>query len=119
MWFEPTEVWEVRGADLTVSPVHRCAPRAARPWPESGWRRTAAVAAHWPPPLPLPLPPPPTHKLLTPAPRAAAGRVHAERGVGLRFPRFLRLRPDKGPEAASGPDLVEALYRRQARRAVR
>ncbi|KXZ42596.1 hypothetical protein GPECTOR_132g608 [Gonium pectorale] len=41
VWFEPTEVWELRGADLTLSPVHR----------------------------------------------AAAGRLHPGRGVGLRFPR--------------------------------
>ena len=24
-WFEPSEVWEIRGADITVSPVHRAA----------------------------------------------------------------------------------------------
>ena len=41
VWFEPTEVWELRGADLTLSPVHR----------------------------------------------AAAGRLHEQRGVGMRFPR--------------------------------
>ncbi|KAI8474532.1 MAG: hypothetical protein J3K34DRAFT_124375 [Monoraphidium minutum] len=72
VWFEPTEVWEVRGADLSISPVHR----------------------------------------------AAAGRVDDARGIGLRFPRFVRLRPDKGIEDASGPDLVEGLYRKQSRRAV-
>jgi ATP-dependent DNA ligase len=25
VWFEPTEVWELRGADLTLSNVHRAA----------------------------------------------------------------------------------------------
>jgi DNA ligase-1 len=46
VWLAPREVWEVRGADLTLSPRHA----------------------------------------------AAAGRVHATRGVSLRFPRFIRVR---------------------------
>ncbi len=25
VWFEPTEVWELRGADLTLSAVHKAA----------------------------------------------------------------------------------------------
>jgi DNA ligase-1 len=70
VWFEPTEVWEVRGADLSISPVHK----------------------------------------------AAVGQLHADRGVGLRFPRFLGIRPDKSPEDASGPELIVQLYGQQSRR---
>jgi len=71
-WFEPTEVWEIRGADLQLSPVHR----------------------------------------------AAAGRVGPSgRGVGLRFPRFLRIRDDRTPTDASGPELIAQLFGSQAVRA--
>ena len=65
VWFDPVVVWEVRGANITVSPVHQ----------------------------------------------AAAGRVHDSRGLALRFPRFVRARPDKHVEEASGPDDVVTLYR--------
>eukprot|EP00878_Enallax_costatus_P033108 GHUV01036495.1.p2 GENE.GHUV01036495.1~~GHUV01036495.1.p2 ORF type:complete len:110 (+),score=30.19 GHUV01036495.1:513-842(+) len=72
VWFEPTEVWEIRGADISISPVHR----------------------------------------------AAAGRLHADRGLGLRFPRYLRIRDDKRPEEASGPNFIVDLYNKQTRRVV-
>ena len=70
VWFVPSEVWEVRGADLTLSPKHA----------------------------------------------AAAGARHPERGISLRFPRFVAARPDKNPEDASGPAEVLALFDAQARR---
>jgi ATP-dependent DNA ligase len=54
IWFKPCEVWEVRGADLTLSPVHA----------------------------------------------AAKGRVASDRGIALRFPRFIGVRSDKAVEDA-------------------
>ena len=67
-WFAPREVWEVRGADITISPVHR----------------------------------------------AAAGIVHKERGLSMRFPRFIRKRPDKRVEDATSPAELAALFRKQS-----
>ena len=66
-WFRPTEVWEVRGADITISPVHM----------------------------------------------SAAGLVHEQRGLSMRFPRFIRKRPDKRVLDATTPELLAALYRKQ------
>ncbi|GMH43726.1 hypothetical protein BSKO_11648 [Bryopsis sp. KO-2023] len=69
-WFEPSEVWEIKGADLTISPVHQ----------------------------------------------AALGRVHKSKGCGLRFPRFIKVREDKGPMDASTPDAIEMMFLKQSRR---
>lgn len=61
------QVWEVWGADLTLSPVHK----------------------------------------------AGVGCVHAEKGISLRFPRFLRERPDKGCEEATESRAVASMFSAQ------
>jgi DNA ligase 1 len=69
-WFRPSVVLEVRGAELTVSPVHR----------------------------------------------AAMGKVRADAGLALRFPRFTgRIRDDKAPTDATTADELLEMYRAQVR----
>ncbi|GAA5834745.1 hypothetical protein JCM9279_007096 [Rhodotorula babjevae] len=67
VWFKPSEVWEIRGADFTLSPVY-------------------------------------------PAARTALG---GERGVSIRFPRFIKVRDDKGIENATTAEQLARLYEAQ------
>jgi len=67
VYFRPHEVWEIRGADVTVSPVSV----------------------------------------------AAKGLVSENRGLSLRFPRFVRIREDKSVEDASSTDFLAGMYREQ------
>ena len=49
---------------------------------------------------------------LSPVHMAAAGLV-AERGLSMRFPRFIRKRPDKRLSEATTPEMLAAMFRKQ------
>ncbi|KAF2096806.1 DNA ligase I [Rhizodiscina lignyota] len=56
---------------------------------------------------------------LSPTYTAAIGLVSEERGLSLRFPRFLKVREDKSIDEASTADFLAELYRKQEARAVK
>ncbi|KAJ1028262.1 hypothetical protein NDA13_003706 [Ustilago tritici] len=49
---------------------------------------------------------------LSPVYTAAKGLIE-QRGVSLRFPRFIRVRDDKTAEESTSPEQIEAMYRNQ------
>ncbi|KFY39757.1 hypothetical protein V495_05750 [Pseudogymnoascus sp. VKM F-4514 (FW-929)] len=70
VWFEPRFVWEVRTADLTLSPKYR-----------AGYKEGIDA--------------------------------NAEKGVSLRFPRFIKIRDDKKVDEATSSRQIAEMYRRQ------
>ncbi|CAG8950913.1 hypothetical protein HYFRA_00003130 [Hymenoscyphus fraxineus] len=55
---------------------------------------------------------------ISPVYTAAIGLVREEKGLSLRFPRFLRKRDDKGVEEASTSEFLASLWRKQEERVV-
>ncbi|KAI5863094.1 ATP-dependent DNA ligase [Durotheca rogersii] len=70
VWFEPRYVWEVRTADLTLSPRY-----------QAGLKDGADPAG--------------------------------EKGISLRFPRFIKIREDKKPDEATSSRQIVEMYRKQ------
>ncbi|KAJ5648435.1 hypothetical protein N7490_004807 [Penicillium lividum] len=54
---------------------------------------------------------------LSPTYTAAIGLVSEERGLSLRFPRFLKVREDKGIDEATTSDYLALLWRKQGEKA--
>jgi DNA ligase 1 len=70
VWFEPRYVWEVKTADLTLSPRYKAA-------------------------------------------CSEAVDPSGDKGISLRFPRFVRVRDDKPPHMATTARQVAEMYRKQ------
>jgi len=79
IWFEPKVVWEVLTADLSLSPIYT-----------AGQGLVSLLL-----------------NIITVTASSLLAQVD-DRGISLRFPRFLRVRDDKSADDATGPEQVSS-----------
>lgn len=89
VWFEAGMVWEVKTADLTISPRYRAAAEAVTGGASSGHSGSGGASG------------------------GKGSKGGEEKGISLRFPRFLKIREDKKPEQATTSQAVREMYLRQ------
>ncbi|NWI20146.1 DNLI1 ligase, partial [Crypturellus soui] len=91
-WLAAVQVWEVKCGDLSISPVYKAAVGLVS-------RRYGAFGS--------PLVP------VSALSHVFSPKVDEDKGISLRFPRFLRVREDKKPEEATSSSQVAELYKKQ------
>lgn len=104
VWFDAAVVWEVKAADLSISPLYQ----AARGLVDSTnvcWHSLVVVVVV-------------VHCMVdvvdVHAQHVCALYMLCAQGISIRFPRFIRVRDDKGPEDATSAEQVAEMYQKQA-----
>jgi DNA ligase 1 len=82
-WFDAVQVWEVKCADLSLSPIHKAATGIVSAQVLNAYRFFTICLFL---------------------------QVDPEKGISLRFPRFLRIRDDKKVEEATSASQVQNIF---------
>lgn len=89
-WFDVVQVWEVLCADLSLSPIHQAAKGIVSAMKRIQYRRSLLICYV-----------------------CDCFQVDQEKGISLRFPRFIRIRDDKSAEDATSAQQVADMYSNQ------
>lgn len=91
-WFDVAQVWEVLCADLSLSPIHQAAKGIVSIGLIGCFHSICCCSSVW---------------------SSFPFQVDQEKGISLRFPRFIRIRDDKSAEDATSAQQVADMYSNQ------